>query len=132
MKTNALDKTPLTPGTCEWCGKDCEMEDVACCLSCEARIHQQEAVQGRMVLRVLKRWRRHRGRKGTPGEGAMTEVATMVDGFLRTDRLRRENFQAARRAAAAALAVKEPPQGTVRMQSAAPAERHPEEPEDGR
>ena len=46
MKTTILDKTPLTPGCCEWCGNLCELEDVACCLSCEAQLNRLEAAQG--------------------------------------------------------------------------------------
>lgn len=109
MKTNILDKTPLTPGTCEYCGDTAEMEDSCCSLSCEARLARLEAAQGQAVLRVLKRWRKHRGRKGTPGEGAMTEAANLIDRFLKTDRRRREEFNAERRQiAAAAKAEKEP------------------------
>ena len=93
MQTNALLKEPLTPGTCEWCGKVCEMEDVACSLSCEAQLHRLEAIQGRAVLRGLKRWRRYRGARGTAGEGLLTEISALVDTFLRTDRERREAHQ---------------------------------------
>lgn len=131
MKTSMLDTKPLTPGTCEWCGKDCELEDSACSLSCEAQMVRLEAVQGRMVLRVLKVWRKHRGGKGTPGQGAMTEAAAMVDGFLRTDRLRREEAGAKRRAKAAeeaakAKAPKAEPSGPA--QTAAPVTDQPEAP----
>ncbi len=107
MRTSMLDTKPITPGTCEWCGKDCELEDSACSLSCEAQMVRLEAVQGRMVLRTLKVWRKHRGRKDTPGQGAMTEVAAMVDGFLRTDRLRREEACAKRRAKVAVKEISE-------------------------
>lgn len=101
MKTTMLEKDPLTPGTCEWCGKTCELADAACSLSCEAQLVRLEAAQGKMTLRVLKRWRKYRGRKDTPGEGAISEVAAMVDKFLRNDRLRRERMGAERRVAAA-------------------------------
>lgn len=108
MKTNILDKTPLTPGTCEWCGNNCELEDSCCSLRCEAQLARGEAAQGQAVLRVLKRWRKHRGRKGTPGEGAMTEVANLTDRFLKSDRLRREAANQARKAKAAEeAAIKE-------------------------
>lgn len=109
MKTNLMDNTPLTPGTCEWCGKDCEIEDVACTLSCEAQLVRLEAAQGKVVLRVLKRWRKNRGRKGTPGEGAMTEVAQLTDRFLRNDRMRCEHLADQRRREAAEAAKKEAP-----------------------
>jgi len=110
MRTNLMDSTPLTPGTCEWCGKDCEVEDAACSLSCEAQLVRLESAQGKIVLRVLKRWRKHRGRKGTPGEGAMTEVAKLTDRFLRNDRMRREYMAAERRQKAAEDAKKETPE----------------------
>ena len=133
MKTNALDKTPLTPGTCEWCGKNCELEDVACSLSCEAQLHRVEAVQGRMILRTLKRWRKHRGAKGSPGEGAITEVAQMVDAFLKNDRQRREAHQNQQRREAAqreaeAKAPKPPRKAPMARSSASPALSEPEEP----
>lgn len=114
MRTNILDKEPLTPGTCEWCGKDCEMEDACCSLTCEAQLARLEAAQGRIILRHLKKWRKHRGRKGTPGEGAMTEIAAMTDKFLKNDRLRRESEGAKRRQAEAeakAKAAAEKPDG---------------------
>ena len=131
MKTNALGKTPLTPGVCEWCGKNCEMEDVACSLSCEAQLHRVEAVQGRMVLRTLKRWRKHRGAKGSPGEGAITEVAQIVDTFLRTDRQRREAHQAQQRREAqqtttAAAAPKPTRKAAVPRSTAAPVVDEPD------
>lgn len=112
MQTNALLKEPLTPGTCEWCGKVCELEDVACSLSCEAQLHRLEAVQGRAVLRGLKRWRRYRGARGTAGEGLLTEISALVDAFLRADRERREAHQlnqrrAAQKAAAEAASAPE-------------------------
>ena len=99
MKTNNLDKDPLIPGTCEWCGKVCELEDVACSLTCEAQIHREEAVQGRMILRAVKRWRVSGGHDAR-GE-MLTELRTKVDRFLRSDRKRREGASAKRRAAEA-------------------------------
>ena len=133
MKTNLLDTKPITPGTCEWCGKDCELEDTACSLSCEAQMRRLEAVQGRTVLRVLKLWRKHSGRKGSPGEGAFSEVTATVDRFLRTDRTRREEAGQQRRQKAAedaANKVKTPKKGAGRTQTAAPLVDQPEGPSD--
>lgn len=126
MKTNMLGIEPLTPGTCEWCGKPTELEDVACSLTCEALLRRQEAHQGLIVLRHLKRWRKHRGRKGTPGEGAMTEVAAMVDGFLRTDRKRREDAALKRRMAEAKAASPAPAPSGPPVETAAPVTDRPE------
>lgn len=108
MKTNMLNKDPLTPGTCEWCGKDCEVEDACCSLSCEAQLARLEAVQGTKVIRILKRWRKNRGRKGTPGEGAMTEATALVDRFLKNDRRRREEAALKRRVEAEEAATQKP------------------------
>lgn len=106
MRSNMLtDKEPLTPGCCEWCGKECEPADVACSLSCEAMLHRLEATQGRLVIRALKRWRmkpNHAARNE-----AISHIVPLTDRFLRTDRKRRENLAAERRAAAAALAAAE-------------------------
>ena len=138
MKTNMLDKTPLTPGSCEWCGNLCEMEDVACCLSCEAQLNRLEATQGWIILRHLKRWRKHRGRAGTPGEGAMSEITALMDRFLKGDRIRREKLQAEKRAAAAGKAAskiaapkspapKSPTPKSPAPQTAAPLTSQPED-----
>lgn len=123
MRTTMLDTEPLTPGICEWCGAITELENVACSLTCEAQLRRLEAQQGRDVLRALKRWRKFRGRKNTPGEGAMTEVATVVDRFLQTDRKRREELQAQARAKAAEPEKK--PKGKGRTQTAAPVTQEP-------
>lgn len=100
MRTNMLtDKTPLTPGTCEYCGNDCQPDDVACSLSCEAQLNRLEALQGRAVIRALKRWRmkpNHAARNA-----AVAEVVPVVDRFLRSDRKRRERHGEERRAMAA-------------------------------
>ena len=121
MKTNLLNKDPLFPGTCEWCGKVCELEDSCCSLSCEAQLNRLEATQGRIVLRVLKRWRKHSGRKGSPGEGAFSEITQHADRFLRNDRLRREKHQQQRRnEEAAAKAPKPKPSGRIESASVAP------------
>ena len=128
MRTSMLDTKPITPGTCEWCGKDCELEDAACSLSCEAQLLRLEATQGRIVLRTLKLWRKHRGRKDTPGQGAMTEVAAVVDRFLKADRLRREEMGQKRRLKAAedAAAAKAPKKAATPVQTAAPLTDQPE------
>lgn len=88
MPAPLIDKDPLTPGTCEWCGDDCEPHRVACSLTCEANLHRQEATQGRLVIRQLKRWRmkpNHAARNA-----AIAEIVPMIDRFLRNDRKRRE------------------------------------------
>lgn len=130
MKTSMLDVTPLTPGTCEWCGKNCELENTACSLSCEAQLRRLEAAQGLMVIRALKGWRR------SPNHAARNEaiakIVPMVDGFLRTDRERRERAGAARRQKEAEAARAKAAQdeaaldGTGATQTSAPVTNQPE------
>jgi len=43
-------------------------------------------------MQMLKLWRKHRGRKGTPGEGMIGDIATRVDQILAEDRERKEEF----------------------------------------
>ena len=125
MDVSALHKDPITPGCCEWCGQDCPEDQPCCSLSCFAQLHRLEAVQGRMVLRELKAWRKHRGRKGTPGEGVMSTIAAIVDGFLKTDRVRRENAAAQRRAGTEGH--KKPVAKTHRTETAAPVTDLPDD-----
>ena len=104
MRTTMLKTVPLTPGTCEWCGKDCELEDMACSLSCEALIRREEAAQGMLVIRSLKAWRRkpnHAARNA-----AIAEIVPVIDRFLSNDRKRREEAAAKRRQQAADAAAK--------------------------
>lgn len=97
MKTNLLDKAPLTPGACEWCGSLCELEDACCSLSCEAQMARLEAVQGQAVVRALKTWRL--ARNNAARQEMLAVAAPMVDRFLRSDQRRRERLGAERRAA---------------------------------
>jgi hypothetical protein len=102
---------PLTPGTCEWCGDKCDPAGSCCSLSCEAQMHREEARQGRIVMRALKKWRKFGGRKGTPGEGAWTEIGQLTSQYLRSDRQRRERMNHERRAKAAEAEQKKEGEG---------------------
>jgi predicted nucleic acid-binding Zn ribbon protein len=86
VKTSLTNRVPITPGTCEVCGKPCELEDAACSIPCEAALARREREQGKEIIRLAKLWRKHRGRKGTPGEGALTRIASAVDAMLQADR----------------------------------------------
>lgn len=90
MTKTMLFLAPITPGSCEWCGAPCLPEDTCCSVACEARLMKHEKDTARSVLRTLKLWRKHRGRKGTPGEGALTKLAAEVDALLQEDRRRRK------------------------------------------
>lgn len=97
ITNNFLERTPLLGGECEVCDKPCEDGDATCSMRCEATLLRREAKQGAQIMRVLKKWRKFRGRKGTPGEGAITEAAALVDRFLKEDRELREAAKAARK-----------------------------------
>lgn len=99
MSTLLYD-TPLTPGKCEWCGKPCDQHMIACSVACEARVAFREKNEGRAMIRALKLWRKHRGRKGTPGEGAMGQTAALIDAMLKADRQRVLKLTAEREEAA--------------------------------
>lgn len=100
---------PLYPGCCEWCGVDVLPDRNTCGPRCEAALQVAEKTVARRALAELKLWRRHRGRKGTPGEGAMTRLAALTDAHLaesraRRDRMIKERWQAAQAKADAAAA----------------------------
>lgn len=123
MKTNMIDKTPLTPGICEWCGDICEEEDHCCSLSCEAQLARLEAARGQAVIRVMMSWRagklpvddakkKKHGYSNAARAAIMATVTPMLDKFLRIDRKRRERLGHERRvkeAEAAAKAAAETP-----------------------
>lgn len=82
---------PLRPGLCDYCLQPVPKSNLGrqrkyCDAKCREafwRLARQRAAQ---AYPTLLRWRMHRGRKGTPGEGAMTEVAEQVDAWLAEDR----------------------------------------------
>lgn len=96
MTNTLLPTKPLLDTICEWCGAPCLPGDAACSIKCEARVVHLERQTAAEVLRELKRWRLHRGRKGTPGEGAISRIASAVDKLLKEDRARRKMLTEAR------------------------------------
>lgn len=98
---------PLTPGTCEWCGRDVDPPNAFCSISCEAQNRRLESAQGLLIIRALKRWRM------APNHAARNEALSfttpLLDKMLRNDRLRREKAGIDRRAAAQAEAAKNAP-----------------------
>ncbi len=98
LRSTVLNTEPLTPGICEWCGQDTDPVNAYCCLTCEAQGTRLEAVQGRMVVRAMKVWRRYRGAKESPGAEGFAKVCELIDRFNRSDRLRREEMGRQRRA----------------------------------
>lgn len=96
MTNTFLTTRPLFPGRCEYCGSPTVEGDNCCCISCEAKLMASEREVARAALVELKTWRRYRGRKGTPGEGAMTRLAAMTDALLSKNHARRREMTRAR------------------------------------
>ena len=51
------------------------------------------ARQGKSVMQMLKVWRKHRGARGSPGEGMISQVASRVDQMLVEDRERKARLR---------------------------------------
>lgn len=92
---------PLRAGLCDYCGQSVSSGlfgrqlkycDTACRIAFW-RLARQRSAQ---VYIMLMRWRMHRGRKGTPGQGALTEVAEKVDAWLAEDRQARKEMEGAK------------------------------------
>lgn len=82
------DPMPLQRGLCDWCGAQCPKGRSYCNATCRQSYNNLLARQGKSVMQLLKIWRKHRGAKGSPGEGKIGEVAARVDALLEEDRHR--------------------------------------------
>lgn len=97
LRQNFQKLDPMTPGSCEYCGKETDPVNAFCSLTCEAMNRRLESAQGLLVIRELKRWRKspnHAARND-----ALSKVVPTVDRMLASDRKRRERMAAERRAA---------------------------------
>lgn len=80
---------PLQRGSCDFCGRPTVKGRTYCGKECRVAYNNLLARQGKTVMQMLKVWRKHRGAKGTPGEGMIGEIATRVDAILEEDRERK-------------------------------------------
>ena len=80
---------PLERGRCDWCGSAVPKRRSYCSPDCRVKYNNLLSRQGKAVMQMLKHWRKHRGRKGTPGEGKIGEIAARVDAMLEEDRDRK-------------------------------------------
>jgi len=83
---------PLIRGSCDFCGRATAKGRTYCGKECRVTYNNLLARQGKSVMQLLKIWRKHRGAKGTPGEGMIGEVATRVDMILAEDRERKKRL----------------------------------------
>lgn len=89
----------LTPGLCDWCGGPCGKDQSGrrkkyCSPACYQSYNNLCASQGKTIIHMLKIWRKHRGAKGTPGEGMIGEITSRLDDMLRDDAERKARLQA--------------------------------------
>lgn len=92
-----LPPMPIEEGRCNECGTATPPDLVYCNTECGQRYNNRLAQQGKSVMQLLKVWRKHRGAKGTPGEGKMTDIAARVDIILNNDRRRWCEYEVERR-----------------------------------
>lgn len=84
---------PLQRGSCDFCGRPTVEGRTYCGKECRVAYNNLLARQGKTVMQMLKVWRKHRGAKGTPGEGMIGEIATRVDAILEEDRERKRRMR---------------------------------------
>jgi len=87
------DTQPLQAGRCDWCGGKTPRGRTYCNAKCRVAYNNLLGRQGKSVMQMLKLWRKHRGRKGTPGEGMIGDIATRVDQMLAEDRERKARMR---------------------------------------
>jgi len=79
---------PIEEGRCNECGAPVPPDRFYCDARCSATYSNRLAAQGKALMQMLKVWRKHRGAKGTPGEGKMSDVCDRLDAILAEDRAR--------------------------------------------
>lgn len=84
---------PLERGRCDYCGNPAPRGRSYCCSTCRVAYNNLLGRQGKAVMQMLKLWRKHRGRRGTPGEGMIGEIANRVDALLKEDQARKRSME---------------------------------------
>ena len=84
---------PLQRGSCDFCGRTTAEDRTYCGKECRVAYNTLLARQGKSVMQMLKVWRKHRGARGTPGEGMISEIAERVDAILSEDRERKARLR---------------------------------------
>lgn len=88
LRLDPIESMPLRRGCCDWCGREVPVGRIYCGKECRERYNALVTRQGKALVQLLKQWRLHRGRKGTPGAGKISAVAARVDMLLVEDRER--------------------------------------------
>ena len=84
---------PLKRGSCDFCGRATAKGRTYCGKECRVAYNNLLARQGKSVMQMLKIWRKHRGSKGTRGEGMIGEIANRVDAIMAEDRERKRRLR---------------------------------------
>lgn len=87
-----MDTQPMTRGLCDHCGQKAPRGRTYCGPECRVAYNNILARQGKVVMQALKIWRKHRGGKGTPGEGKLSAICARVDAILVEDRERKAHY----------------------------------------
>lgn len=85
------DPLPLTRGRCSWCGAKVKGK-FYCSPDHRTKYNNLQNAQGKAIIQIAKVWRKHRGRKGTPGEGLIGELTDRLDKLNAEDRDRWRSF----------------------------------------
>ncbi len=70
--------------SCKECGEDFRQkraDQVFCSMACRHKYHRRAQVRGGRAVELLLQWRKTRGKKGL-----LTDLAAMVDGWIKEDR----------------------------------------------
>jgi hypothetical protein len=93
-KTDPGDADPLpalSPGFCDFCGGRVPRRPGTprkrfCAAACRVQWWRMARMRGGQLYQLAVLWRKHRGAKGTPGEGKIGEIAALVDRWAAEDR----------------------------------------------
>lgn len=85
---------PISAGQCDWCGGEIKPPSTNYCSpACRTKYGNVLIKQGKQIIQAAKHWRKHRGRKGTNGQGMMQIISDKVDDFNREDTARKTAFK---------------------------------------
>lgn len=97
MRMEAETLPKIQPGCCDFCGAPAKFPKKYCSPGCRTAYNNLLAAQGKAVMQALKLWRKHRGRKNTPGQDMISFVARRVDAMLEADRDRKTQLEESRK-----------------------------------
>lgn len=88
MKDDPAEFEPRRRGRCDQCGDKIanrRPKQRFCHPTCRQAYWRDAKVRGSMLYEDLYRWRIHRGKRGTEGEGKISSVAAKIDRWIAAD-----------------------------------------------